>query len=518
MQKNEQTFDIKRYLTIILNRKYIALSVGLGVLSVFTWGNFLMPKTYRASTTVAIERSKVLSPLLQGIGVSENMADRFKYLKNEITGRSITDKAIKRLGMDALAKNPAQYEALIEGIRNKLDVLLTGGPDFFNITYSGNDPKKAADIVNAITQTYIDEHMQSRRTNVSEAYEFIHNQLLEYKNKLEASDSALREFRENHPRLVTRSETTLVTKMETLENAKKETEIKLKELMSMRDILKEQISYEKELTVAFVSREGSPLDARLNVLNNQLVLLMMKYTDKYPEVIKVKSEIEELKKHLAQKQNERMEGASSETTAMNPLYQRLKEQITTTESEIGSLKARLSEISKQQGEVQATLGGMPKEQEEWTKLQRDRNVSQQIYEQLLQKLENAKVSKDLELSEKGETFRFVDPAQIPLAPSKPDRVQMILLGIFLGIASGIGVVFGLEHFDHSFKDEDSIEASLNLPVLATIPKMISEADEQSVKRFDRKILIASGAYLSLIGFMLIGELLSRYLGIKIINF
>jgi len=48
--------------------------------------------------------------------------------------------------------------------------------------------------------------------------------------------------------------------------------------------------------------------------------------------------------------------------------------------------------------------------------------------------------------------------------------------------------------------------------------MISEADEQSVKRFDRKILIASGAYLSLIGFMLIGELLSRYMGIKVINF
>ena len=161
---------------------------------------------------------------------------------------------------------------------------------------------------------------------------------------------------------------------------------------------------------------------------------------------------------------------------------------------------------------------MPKEQEEWTKLQRDRNVYQQIYDQLLQKLENARVSKEIEITHKGETFRILDPAKLPLSPVKPDRLKMILLGIFLGIASGIGSVFGLEYFDHSFKDEDSVEASLKLPVLATIPKIITEADELSAKRLERKVFIASGAYLFIIVLVFITEFISKYMGIKIISF
>ena len=518
MQQTEQAFDIKRYWSAILRRKYIALSVGLAVLSLFTWGSFLMPKTYKTSSTVSIERSSVLKPLMQGVGVSEDMEDRLRNLRNEITSRSIIEKVVKKLGIDADAKNPEQLEALIEGIRKNLDVIVTGGPNFFNIAYVGDDPKKVADMVNTITNIYIDEHMQSRRTDVSEAVAFIQSQLLEYKNKLEESDKAIREFREKNPNLTTRSETTLAAKLETLEGSKKEAEIRLKELLSMKAILEEQISHEKELTVAFVTKESSSMEARLNVLNNQLVLLMMKYTDNYPEVIKVKSEIEEIKKHIAQEKNSRSESAGSETTAINPIYQHLKEQISMTDSEIGSLRARLSELSKQQREIQAMLGGMPKEQEEWTKLQRDRNVYQQIYDQLLQKHENANVSKNLELTDKGETFRFVDPAKIPLTPFKPNRVKMILLGIFLGIASGIGIVFGLEYFDHSFKDEDAIETSLKLPVLATIPKIVTEDDELSAKRLDRKVFIASGAYLSLICLVLIGEFLSRYMGIKIISF
>jgi hypothetical protein len=95
---------------------------------------------------------------------------------------------------------------------------------------------------------------------------------------------------------------------------------------------------------------------------------------------------------------------------------------------------------------------------------------------------------------------------------------MILLGIFLGIASGIGVAIGLEYLDHSFKDEDSIESKLKLPVLVTIPRMVTEADELSAKRLDRRVFIASGAYIFIIGIALIEEFISRYMGIKIINF
>jgi hypothetical protein len=94
--------------------------------------------------------------------------------------------------------------------------------------------------------------------------------------------------------MIPQNETTILGRIENFQTARIDGQIRLKELQRKRESLQKQLSGEKELTVAFVSREGSP-ESRLNYLNNQLMLLMTKYTDDYPEVIKIKSEIEELK-------------------------------------------------------------------------------------------------------------------------------------------------------------------------------------------------------------------------------
>jgi succinoglycan biosynthesis transport protein ExoP len=490
------------------------------VLSLFTWGSFLLPKTYEASSTVSMDKDTVLKPLMQGVGVSGTIEGRLGDLRSEITSRSLIEKVIKKLGFAANDKDPGRYDALMEGIKQNMDITVKGNDretNLFNISYRGTDPEKVTDIVNTAVGVYIDEKMLSRRTDTSEAYDFIQNQLQEYKNKLEESDRKIREFKEKNPNLVPQSETTLLTRLESQQSAKIETDIRLKELLRKKDNLQKQLAGEKELTVAFVTREGSP-QARLSYLNNQLMLLSAKYTENYPEVIKIKSEIEELKKQITQAKNSHVEGSGSETSAMNPIYQQLREDLAKTDAEIESLKARATELSRQQQDIQRIFGRMPREQEEWTKIQRDRNAYQQVYDELLQKLQNAKVSKELEFSDKGERFSIVDAATIPLYPVKPNRINMILFGIFFGMASGIGAVFGLEHFDRSFKDEDSIEATLKVPVLGAIPQIVTEDDKLSEKRLDIRIYIASGAYLFVIGLVLIEELIWRYMGIRIINF
>jgi len=522
MEENTQPLELRRYLAVLLRKKYVVISVGLIVISLFTWGSFLLPRTYEASTTVSISKDSVLEPLIKGVGVTGGRENNLRDLKNAITTRNIIEKVIKKLGMDAGAENSQRRDVLIENIREKINVenmditSRNESPNLFKVSYSGGDPKTVFNVVEAITNTYIDEQRHSRRTDTSEAYEFIQSQVLEYKKKLEESDKELREFKERNPNMIPQSETTLLTRLEGFQSSKIETDIKMKELIKRKENLQKQLSGEKELTVALVTQEGSP-QARLNYLNNQLMLLMGKFTENYPEVIKVKAEIEELKRQIAQVKDSHI-GGGSETATLNPIYQQLREELAKTEAEIESLRARSLELSRQQKDVQGIFGRVPKEQEEWTKIQRDRNVYQQIYDQLLQKLENARVSKEIEFTDKSDVFKIVDPARLPLFPSKPNRIKIILLGIFFGIASGIGIAFGLENFDHSYKDEGSIEASLKMPVLAMIPMMTSEADEISAKRLERKVFIASGAYLSIIFIVLLEEFLAKYMGIRIINF
>ncbi|MBI4684851.1 MAG: hypothetical protein HY755_06605 [Nitrospirae bacterium] len=522
-EDSSQNFDIKQYWAVVLKRKYLALSAGLIVLSAFTWGSFVWPKTYEANSTVFIERSSVMDPLIKGVGVSSSMEERLKILKESITTRNIIDRVIKKLDLDVNIKNSKKYEEFIDNIKENLNVKIKSSrgrgdemAQLFNISYKGKDPKTVRDMVNTLVSEYIEENMSYKRTDTSSAYEFINSQLLEYKKKLDESDKAIREFREKHPNMIPKNETTLLGRVENFEAAIIETEIRLKESMRRRDNLQKQLSGEKELTVTMITKE-SP-QARLNNSNNQLMLLMTKYTDSYPEIIKTKNEIEELKKQIAQAKVTSNDNTGSETATTNPVYQQLREDIAKTEAEVESLKARNSELIRQQKIAQGVLGRMPKEQEEWAKFQRDRNVYQKIYDDLLQKLENARVSKELETADKTANFKIVDPAVFPNMPVSPDRVKMILLGIFLGVAFGIGIAFGLEYLNPSFKDENSIETRYKLPVFAVIPQIITEEDRLSAKMLNRKIFAAAGAYLFIIILVLAREVLNRYLGIAIINF
>jgi protein tyrosine kinase modulator len=317
--------------------------------------------------------------------------------------------------------------------------------------------------------------------------------------------------------MVPQNETTVLSRIEGFQNGKIEAEIRLKELARKRDNLQKQLSGEKELTVAIVTREGTP-ESQLNHLNNRLMLLTTKYTENYPEVLKVKSEIEELKKQMTQATGALKDSAGAETSTLNPIYQQLKEELGKTDTEMESLRARLAELERQQERASTVLRRMPKEQEEWSKLQRDRTALQRTYDDLLQKLERARISKNLEIADKGSTFKIVDPAILPRLPVKPNRVQMILLGIVLGLASGIGVAVGLDFLDHSFKDEDSLAEGLKLPVLISIPRIVTEEDTLAEARLDRKAAIAAGVYLFLIVLALAEECLYSFLGIQLIKF
>jgi len=517
LDSSSSEFDISRYGELLRRRKYTVLATALIVLSLFTWGSFLWPKTYQASCTVFIEKSSVINPLIQGIGVSTSLEERLRNVRNGITSRNIIERVIKKLRLNDSLKNPASLDGMVAGIQKNLSVTVQSGGEretyLFMISYRGSDPNVVRDFVDALVKEYISESVHYQQTDALGAYEFIDSQLTEYKKKLEESDRGIREFRERNPQMIPQSENTIAARIETFQTARIEGEIRLKELQRKRESLRKQLSGEQELTVAFVSRDGSP-ESRLNFLNNQLILLMTRFTEDYPEVVRVKSEIEELKKQIAQASTpSRDMNSGSETRALNPVYRQIKEELQKTDTEVESLSARVTELFKQQTEGREILGRMPKEQEEWSKLQRDRIVYQRVYDDLLQKLENARVSKNLELTDKGTTMRIVDPPLLPRVPIRPNRVLLIILGFVCGIVSGVGVAIGLDGIDQSFTDEGVVRDELGLPVLASVPTIITDQDRIAEALIHRKVLIATSVYLAFIGILFIGEFLYRYMGI-----
>ncbi|MFO0754215.1 MAG: XrtA system polysaccharide chain length determinant [Thermodesulfovibrionales bacterium] len=507
---------------VIHRRRYAALCTALVLFSAFVWGGIFWPKKYETSATVFIERSSLIDPLIKGVGVSIGVEERLRNLKNSVLSRNILERVSRKLGLHRGLQNEVQREGRIAELRKGLKVTVKSSrdereADLFIISFRGKDPVLARDVVNTLVSEYIEESVRSRRTDAYDAFSFIQKQLMEYKGKLEESDRETREFRERNPRMVPQSEAALLGRLEVLRSARSEADIRLKELLRKRDSLQKQLSGEREMTVAFVTREGSPR-TRLEQLNGQLSLLMARYTDRHPEVIRVLNEIEELKRQSAQGKEQGGEGAGYETASLNPVYQQLKEELSRADAEVESLRARSAELARQQGEVQTILGSMPREQEEWSKLQRDRTVYQKIYDDLLQKLENARVSKDLELSEKTASFRVIDPAMLPLSPLSPNVIVIMGVGFLLSVAAGIGAALGLDRLDPSYKEEEEIEADLRLPVLGSIPSIVTEEDTRAVRRRDRRVYAAAGAYFLVLALFFMNEVLLRYAGVSVFPF
>ena len=165
--------------------------------------------------------------------------------------------------------------------------------------------------------------------------------------------------------------------------------------------------------------------------------------------------------------------------------------------------------------MDVSLGGRPEEQADWSKLQRDRGTYQKMYDDTLQRLEAAKASKDIQMGADSSLLKVVDPAVLPVIPVKPDMVIFIAAVLLLGLASGIGSVIGLDLLQNPYRDEESVEKGLKMPVLISISRISGQEDRDVSRRKDLKIFGVAGVYVLLICVLLIREVIFRATGTRI---
>ncbi|MFC1709549.1 GNVR domain-containing protein [Candidatus Omnitrophota bacterium] len=140
---------------------------------------------------------------------------------------------------------------------------------------------------------------------------------------------------------------------------------------------------------------------------------------------------------------------------------------------------------------------------------RDMNVNSNIYNMLLQKLEQAKITQRLEASKEGTRYTILDPPRLPLKPVKPNKMMVMVMGLFLGGVSGTGLVFAREFTDESFLDIEDAKQNLDLPILGAISRLTTqeEIDKEKFYKFRNitivlilsVVLIVAAAFVSVVG-------------------
>lgn len=260
--------------------------------------------------------------------------------------------------------------------------------------------------------------------------------------------------------------------------------------------LKQQ-SQEAENAIAFINDQLSLYQQKLkqgeiSAMEEKLNTLLLDSTEKHPLVVELKKRISAAKEEIKTgKYN--MEAS---TIAQSPdELANLKEELQTLRSEL----ATSSLDADKGGENRAKLATATNEKlYKLLLLERvekataqDAGVNQRLYNELLHRLETAKITQRLEASKEGTKYIILDPARLPLEPVMPDKLQVLLISMFLGGCAGVGLVFVTEMFDHSFISIDDAKAFLALPILGSTSKIVTQRDVRAKRIRNIKITSAS---------------------------
>jgi uncharacterized protein involved in exopolysaccharide biosynthesis len=139
--------------------------------------------------------------------------------------------------------------------------------------------------------------------------------------------------------------------------------------------------------------------------------------------------------------------------------------------EVKRLKEEEKNLREQIALYQKRIEDTPKREEELTLLARDYDLLRSNYLSLLDKKISAQMAENLERKQQGEQFKVLDPARLPEKPIRPDPARIFLIGTFIGLVSGFGLVWLRESMDQSFYNVADLEDYLKLSVLAEIPDM-----------------------------------------------
>jgi len=250
-----------------------------------------------------------------------------------------------------------------------------------------------------------------------------------------------------------------------------------------------QQTKETEDAVTFINEEVKLYEKKLKQseianMEDQLNKLLVDSTPKHPLVIELQKKITAAKKEL--------EVGNYALGTVKPANNQ--------EQELQELQAELEQLKQQEQEQPQSgiaAGNRVKSattsneklykvllMERLDKVQaRDTDVTQKLYNELLSRLETAKITQRLESSKEGTRYTILDPARLPLKPIKPNKIVMLLMGMFLGLSSGIGIIALVELFDHSFLGVDEARGYLEFPVFGAISKIVTQKDiaEQKLK-------------------------------------
>ncbi|MEZ5358237.1 MAG: Wzz/FepE/Etk N-terminal domain-containing protein [Candidatus Zixiibacteriota bacterium] len=494
--RKDGSIEIKDIVAIIRRRKWLIIIPTIIITAITFAGSFILPERFESSTMVVIDENMQLSRALQeyvpgqnqgGFVAMQERENRLISIRNEIISTQYLSRLIDELNLNQsqsvtlraqkmhnerpdVEVDELIYRILVEDLRNNISVAFNG-QNIVQITAESGNPKEAMDIATKLAEIFKDEQLKRDLSGVRGALDFSDEQLAIYRKNLEEAEDRYSNFRtrflQNQLDESVSADTNIRAIMADIDNISLRIEKNINDQTRVRTSLS---NYKKSELNLETGNEYTDILSDIYAETKRLADFMSRYTWSDPKVINanlsVNNKTTQLEGIIDKKVPEQFPDAPREERRLLSQFFALK-----LEEDINRQKKKDFEVSLSM--LRDRIAKQPEYEIQLENYENEVASARQIYETFRNQLTGSEISQSLMRGGAESKYRVMEPAAIPLAPVKPDRIRLSLMGFVLGIVLGGVAVLLAEIFDNSFKKVEDVEEILSAPVLATIPSIQS---------------------------------------------
>jgi succinoglycan biosynthesis transport protein ExoP len=530
-EKSSQGFDLRHYLEMV-RRRHLQFLIPLFVGWTLVWGaSWILTPRYQSTTLILVEQPTMPRDYVTP-NVNDNLQERMQSITQQILSRTRLSHIIDQLNLYADARSQPSSDQKVDRMRKDIDIELVRDNrnqiTAFNVSYSSRDPRLAQQVTSELTNLFINENLEVRQQQSEDTTKFLESQLETARRSLSEQEDKIRQFKALHPGELPAQVGSNLQILAGLQSQLQMEQDALNAAKQQRVYLETLVNQYRSLQGTSKTTGSSPaglpaVNEQLEKLKAQLADLGSHYTDRHPDVRKVKQQIAETElirdgilADLKAKESALADPNAAIANAdvpelrdpSSPLMQ-IQGQLESSRVETANRERAVSELKAKVGEYQTRLNQEPVREQQLSDLTRGYEQSKANYDGLLKKKNESAMATSMELLQQGERFRIIDPPSLPVKPEFPNRMKFCGIGLGIGLALGAVVVGAFEVMDDRIYDEKVLQELLPVAVISEIPTITAASDE---RRERRRMWIGWAAAAFAAGTILVGSAISYLRG------
>lgn len=490
----------------VARRRQMHFLIPLFVGWVMVWAaSWVLPPRYKSSTLILVEQPTMPKDYVTP-NISDDLQDRLQSITQQILSRTRLLHIIDQFNLYRSQHAQRSPDDQVQLMRKDIDIELVRDArnqiTAFNVYYSSRDPHLAQAVTAELTNLFINENLEVRQQQSEDTTKFLETQLEAARKTLSGQEETIRQFKAQHagemPGQLASNLQILTGLQSQLQSAEDSLNTAKQQRVYLQTLLDQYRTVQGSGRGANSATMGLPaIDQELDRLKAQLEDLRSHYTERHPDVRKLREQIGNTEKMRNQllaslRENSRAHTPDAEDAssgagtlgdpAQSAMLLQVQSQLRSNQVEIANREHAIVAIKAKMEDYQGRLNAEPIREQQLADLTRGYEQSKANYDDLLKKKNESAMATSMELLQQGQRFRIVDAPSFPEKPEFPNRLKFCAIGLVIGIALGVGSVAAFEFLDPRLYTEEAIRKLLPSDVLVEIPKIVDTAGERRTQR------------------------------------